>query len=109
MSVAEYVERVIGTGLIADPRIIYDLTLLELQTLIEGLCERERARIQENNIYFGTITAAIYNSRRTKRSDRVWQWNDFYRDLSKTEESRDMTNDEIYLTLRTIFGGGDSG
>lgn len=109
MSVAEYVEAVIKTGLIADPRIVYELTMYELQVLLEGLCERERARMQENHIYFGTLTAAVYNSRRTKRSDRVWAWNDFYRDLSKTEEKREMTDDEIYQTLRMMFGGGGNG
>ena len=83
--------------------------MYELQMLLEGLCERERARMQENNVFFGTLTAAIYNSRRTKRSDKVWMWNDFYRDLSKTEEKREMTDDELYLTLRTIFGGGGNG
>lgn len=100
---------VIKSGLIDDPRIIYELTMYELQMLLEGLCERERARMQENNVFFGTLTAAIYNSRRTKRSDRVWMWNDFYRDLSKKEEKREMTDDELYLTLRTIFGGGGNG
>lgn len=100
---------VIKSGLIDDPRIIYELTMYELQMLLEGLCERERARMQENNVFFGTLTAAIYNSRRTKRSDKVWMWNDFYRDLSKTEEKREMTDDELYLTLRTIFGGGGNG
>jgi len=80
--------------------------LVELQALLEGLYERERQRIQENNIRYGTLTAAIYNSRRTKQSDRVWRWTDFYGDLTKTEAKQDMTTDELYQAFRSMFGGG---
>lgn len=60
------------------------------------------------HIYFGTLTAAIMNTMRSKKSDKVWSYKDFYPDWQEHDISQ--TVDEqlaIVEMLNEAFGGED--
>jgi hypothetical protein len=58
--------------------------------------------------YFGTIAAAIYNTQRTKQSDKIWHWDDLFPVFGQT--TRHQTVDEqisVVELLNLAFGGID--
>lgn len=118
--VEEYVDTVIRSGLIQDPRIIYDLTLPEIELLTEGLSMRRKEEEQMQNIRIGQIAALICNTKRTKKTDKVYAWTDFFPDILNDElthptagrqtakQDRDMTAEEI-LAFFAPFAQTDGG
>jgi hypothetical protein len=83
---------VIRLGVYIDPRVVYDLTPQEINAVLVGISEREKSLQYAENVRLGTLCASVYNSRRQKRSDKVWKWEDFFKsDMPrKTQSDRDM-------------------
>jgi len=65
---------------------------------------RMQAELQSANVRAGTLTAAVYNTMRHKRTDKVWKWSDFYRDVSKPRIEQ-QTPEQMYYKLKLAFGG----
>lgn len=95
---AEYCLEVLRGGIDISPSELYQLTLPELSAYVEGY--RKRIKIQE--IFFGNLTAAVYNTVPTKRKKRFLKWTDIY---PQKEDKRQMTADEIKQKLVAMFGG----
>ena len=81
-------------GIFTDPRQVYEMTPPELNAVINGYINREKTLQRAECIRAGTICAAIYNSRRTKRSDKLLSWTDFFAD-----GDREHTADDIEAKL----------
>ena len=75
------------TGLFPDPRIVYDLTIQEVSVTVRGLNDREQRLQEMNNVRFGTVCATICNVNRTKKSDKVLKWDDFFPGGKKKEDT----------------------
>lgn len=50
----------------------------ELGTLLREKAERTRELQRRADLRAGLVAATIYNSKRTKKSDRVWRAEDFF-------------------------------
>jgi len=63
--------------------------------------------INDWSTYFGAVTAAIYNTMRSKRSDRVWKPEDFFPGFY--EKATQTTEEQIAIVemLNYAFGGKD--
>lgn len=57
---------------------------------------RELERSDLENVRFGLIASAIYNTNRQKESDKVWKPSDFFRPLSYQEEPTQTETTENY-------------
>ncbi len=101
----EYLDLAAETGYFDDPRILYDLTPAEIATVIEGKAARDRQRELAENVRVGTVVAAVYNTLRSKKSDKVWTWKDIFPDTSikPTQNVEEMKQRCKDITL--IFGG----
>lgn len=97
---AEYCLEIIRSGIDISPSELYRLTLPELSAYVEGY--RKRIRTQE--IFFGNLTAAVYNTVPTKKRKKFLAWSDIY---TQKEGKKQMTPAEIKNKLMTMFGGGD--
>lgn len=75
--------------------------MTELSAYIKGF----KAEIRRNAVFFGTITASIYNVNRGK--DTKWyKWSDIFSGLdSEDEHTTEMTSEQIAMTLHGMFGG----
>ena len=101
----EYLDLAAETGYFDDPRILYDLTPAEIAAVIVGKSNRDRQRELAENVRAGTVAAAVYNTLRTKKSDKVWTWKDIFPDTSvkPTQNVEEMKQRCKDITL--IFGG----
>lgn len=99
---AEYCLDVLRSGMPIQPSELYDLTLPELSAYVEGY----RKRVQMQEIFFGNLTAAVYNTVPSKRHKKFLKWSDIY---SHKEGKKHMTSAEIKNKLMIMFGGGDNG
>lgn len=98
MTMAEYCLEVMRGGIDISPSELYGLTLPELSAYIDGY--RKRIRLQE--IFFGNLTAAVYNTVPSKRHKKLLAWSDIY---TQKEGKKQMTSDEIKDKLVSMFGG----
>lgn len=57
--------------------------------------------------YFGTIAATIANTQRSKRSDKVFQWRDFFPQYGTTKHQTTEEQISIVEALNLAFGGRD--
>lgn len=101
----EYLGLVAETGYFDDPRILYDMTPAEIAVAITGRTNRDRQHQLMENVRAGTICATIFNQHRTKKSDPVLTWKDFFPDTivrpSQPTDEMKRRCKEIAL----IFGG----
>lgn len=59
-------------------------------------------------VYFGTVAAAITNTTRSKKNDKIFQWHDFFQPLD-FEETHQTTEEQLAIVemLNIAFGGND--
>ena len=96
----DYAIQVMESGVPLTFSDLYQLTLPEISAVLSGF----RARIKLNKVFFGNMTAAIYNVNRSKNSRKILKWSDIY--PPEREHSRkEMTPDEISKKLHAMFGG----
>lgn len=57
--------------------------------------------------YFGTVAATVANTQRSKRSDRVFQWRDFFPAYGTTKHQTTAEQISIVELLNEAFGGVD--
>lgn len=95
----EYAMQIIESGVPLSFAELYSLTLPELSAIMTGF----KARIKLQKVFFGNVTAAVYNVNRGKNSRRILKWSDIYpeKDVSRKE----MTPEEISIKLHAMFGG----
>ena len=96
MFISDNLESVFNLGIFTDPRQVYEMTPNELNAVINGYINREKALQRAESIRAGTICAAIYNSRRTKTTDKLLKWTDFFAD---GDDEHEQTADDIETTL----------
>lgn len=101
----EYLDLAVQTGYFDDPRILYDLTPVEIAAVINGKAARERDRQQVENIRVGMICATIVNVRRRKRSDRVYTWKDFFPDAAPKPAQSVEDMKRVCREITIMFGG----
>jgi len=92
------------SGIWRDPREIYDLTIPEISIISKGVNGRESDLQRSDNIRIGTVCATIFNSKRTKQTEKVWKWSDFFPDryARKPNEKQMMMEAE---NIKRLFGG----
>jgi hypothetical protein len=98
---AEYCLEVLRSGIDLSPSELYNMTLPELSAYVEGY--RKRIRMQE--IFFGNLTAAVYNAV-PKKKKKFLMWSDIYK---QKEGKKQMTPAEIKDKLVMMFGGNPDG
>lgn len=101
----EYLDLAAETGYFDDPRILYDLTPAEIAITIAGKAARDRQQQQMENVRAGTVAAAIYNSLRQKRTDRVWTWKDIFPDTTPKQPQSPEEMKRRCKEIALIFGG----
>lgn len=101
----EYLDLAMKTGYFEDPRVLYDLTPAEISLVIEGRVARDQQLELAKNVRAGSIVAAIYNSLRTKKSDRIWTWKDIFPDTSLKPEQTVEEMKQRCKDITLIFGG----
>lgn len=89
-------DSVFALGIFTDPHVVYESTPQELSAVIDGYINRERTIQRAESIRAGTICAAIYNSRRTKTTDKLLKWTDFFAD---GDDEHEQTADDIETKL----------
>lgn len=57
--------------------------------------------------YFGTIAATVANTQRSKRSDKAFQWRDFFPAYGTTKHQTTEEQISIVEALNLAFGGRD--
>lgn len=57
--------------------------------------------------YFGTIAATVANTQRSKRSDKVFQWRDFFPAYGSSKHQTTAEQISIVEMLNEAFGGVD--
>lgn len=95
----EYAIQVIESGVPLSFSDLYQLTLPEISALVSGF----RSRIKLQKVFFGNMTAAIYNVNRSKNTKKVLKWSDIYPE--KECSRKEMTPEEISIKLHAMFGG----
>ena len=103
----EYVDEVLGSGIWRNPHDVYDLTIPEISAIAKGVNTRESDLQRSDNIRIGTLCATIFNAKRTKQTEKVWKWSDFFpdRNARKPNETQIMMEAE---NIKMLFGGGKS-
>ncbi|MFA5407166.1 MAG: hypothetical protein WC277_04440 [Bacilli bacterium] len=101
----EYLDLAAETGYFDDPRILYDLTPAEIAVAIVGKSNRDRQQQQLENIRAGTVCATIFNQHRTKRSDPILTWKDFFPDTSVKPAQPPGEMKHRCKEIALIFGG----
>lgn len=101
----EYLDLAAETGYFDDPRILYDLTPAEIAAVIVGKSNRDRQRELAENVRAGTVAAAVYNTLRTKKSDKVWTWKDIFPDTSVKPAQPPEEMKHRCREIALIFGG----
>ena len=88
----EYAEEVMMSGAFSDPRLVYDLTPDEIGATIRGKNAREKELQRAENIRIGTVCAGIFNQHRSKASQKIWKWSDFFpeRDLREKRSNEEL-------------------
>ncbi len=101
----EYLDLAAETGYFDDPRILYDLTPAEIAVAIVGKSNRDRQQQQLENIRAGTVCATIFTQHRTKRSDPILTWKDFFPDTSVKPAQPPGEMKHRCKEIALIFGG----
>lgn len=96
----EYAMQVIESGVPLSFPDLYRLTLPEISAIMSGF----KTRIKLQKMFFGNVTAAIYNTNRPKGSRKILKWSDIY-PPDKENNRKEMTPDEISIKLHAMFGG----
>ena len=96
----EYVDQVISQGIFIDPLTVYALTPQEINAVLDGVNEREKQFQITENMRIGTLCASVYNCRRTKQSDKMLKWTDFFSDGKKP---REQTVEEMKAVAKKIY------
>lgn len=97
-----YVHKILSSGITLTVTEIYDSTISEISSLLQGY--NNRMKIQK--IFFGTLTASVYNANKTKKGTKMLSWSDIYPDRDSAHTSNQpMTNEQIKHTLMSAFGG----
>lgn len=99
--------KILETGLFNTAEEVYKSTIPELSALITGKMARAKQELRNQRIYFGTLTAAVYNI--TRRNGReAFRWTDVYADPeTETDRTPDapMDPEKAYMMLKMAFGG----
>ena len=69
--------------------------------MFSGWNERQKILM----IYFGNMTAAVYNTIPSSEPRRAFTWRDIYGGSGEKDEDKQMTNHEINVRLHSLFGG----
>ncbi len=93
----------ISSGLFENSRTVWESSIYDLILMIRGKNEAFEKQMQIDNIRFGSMMAAIYNTI-PRRDKRKFQWTDFYKDRSMPKT---MTDEEVITKIRSMFGGGN--
>lgn len=91
--------QVIETGVPLSFNELYSLTLPEISSVLSGF----KARIKMEKVFFGNLTAAIYNVNKPKNTKKVLSWKDIYPE--KDGRLHEMTTEEVSKKLHAMFGG----
>jgi len=97
---SEYADRAMATGAFNDPRVIYDLTPEEIGATVDAYAKRYR----ETNIRTGMICASVFNSRRSKSTQKRWTWKDFFPEPVTRQSVDEMTRTAV--RIKRIFNQG---
>lgn len=96
----EYAVQVIESGVPLSFSDLYRLTLPEVSAIMTGY----KSRVKLQKVFFGNVTAAIYNVNRQKGSRKILKWSDIY-PPDKENSRKEMTPEEISIKLHAMFGG----
>lgn len=66
--------------------------------LFNALQQRHRDAEQRKDFRAGMMTAAIYNSTRSKKTDKLWNWTDFYGAPEK-QSAEPMDDDQMFANM----------
>ena len=91
--------QVIETGVPLSFDELYSLTLPEISAVMSGF----KARIKLQQVFFGNLTAAVYNVNRSKNTRKILTWKDIYPE--KGGRLHEMTTEEVSKKLHAMFGG----
>ena len=97
------------SGVFTDAQAFWRMSLYDAVCLMRAYRKRIEMQAQSDNIRAGTTTAAVYNTMRTKKTDKVWKWTDFYKDMSKPESEGEQTPQAMWMKLKMAFGGVANG
>jgi len=101
----EYLDLACGNRYFDIPRILYDLTPAEIAITIAGKAARDRQQHQMEKCSGRDGCAAIYNSLRQKRTDRVWTWKDIFPDTTPKQPQSPEEMKRRCKEIALIFGG----
>ena len=92
----------LSSGIGLKPFELYGLTLDELTMYIKGY----KAELKKQAVFSGTIAAAVYNVNRSRNSTKWYTWSDIFGGFEDDEHTaREMTSEQIAMTLHGMFGG----
>ena len=102
----EYAEQVALSGVFDDPRLIYELTPEEIGFVIRGKNTREKELQRAENIRIGTVCAGVFNQHRTKNSQKIWKWSDFFPERDLREKRSNEELQERATKIMEMFNRG---
>lgn len=66
--------------------------------LFSRLRERHHEAERRKDFRMGLLTAAVYNARREKRTDKIWNWTDFYGEPER-KDAEPMDDEQMLANM----------